>query len=245
MIKKLLLTAIPLLSAVIAPGANGTLCLTFDDIYLSSWLQAMPLFAKYNAHATFFISRKIDGKNVEQLKQLQASGHTIGLHGINHRRAVDYMKKHGAEVYTQNEIMPQLEVCRKNNIKIRAFAYPYSQNSAETDRELFKTFDFLRTNCSAVRKSGVLLAQVDGCFVKNVKSKQLFYGFPSSGNFNMQEVKDAMERAAKENSVLVFYAHDITHKMQPKNHITFSQLESLLQHARKLNMRICGMNELQ
>ena len=67
MIKKLLLTAIPLLSAVIAPGANGTLCLTFDDIYLSSWLQAMPLFAKYNAHATFFISRKIDGKNVEQI----------------------------------------------------------------------------------------------------------------------------------------------------------------------------------
>ena len=34
------------------------------------------------------------------------------------RAAVDYMKKHGAEVYTKNEIMPQLEVCRKNNIKI-------------------------------------------------------------------------------------------------------------------------------
>ena len=49
---------------------------------------------------------------------------------------------------------------------------------------------------------------------------------------------------ARENSVLVLYAHDITQQMQPQNHITIDQLTILLEHARKLGMAIRGMNEL-
>ena len=88
------------------------------------------------------------------------------------------------------------------------------------------------------------MAKSDGCFVKNVQARQLFYGYPASGNFKVNEVKEAMERAARENSVLVLYAHDITQQMQPKNHITIDQLTILLEHARKLGMAIRGMNEL-
>ena len=33
---------------------------------------------------------------------------------------------------------------------------------------------------------------------------------PSSGNFNIDEVKAAMRHASEENSVLVLYAHNIT-----------------------------------
>jgi len=230
--------------AVAVDAANGTLCLTFDDIYYSSWLQNLPLFQKYNARATFFISRRITEDVLEQMKKLQDAGHSIGLHSENHTRAVDYMQKFGSVNYILNEIMPQLEICKKNNIRIRAFAYPCSQRDKRTDQELFKTFDFLRTNSSEVKKWETPLAKADGCFVKNVQAKQLFYGYPASGNFKVNEVKEAMKRAARENSVLVLYAHDITQQMQPKNHITIDQLTILLEHARKLGMAIRGMNEL-
>ncbi len=223
---------------------NGTLCLTFDDRYLDNWERAIPLFKQYNARVTFFIYKNIDDEAVASLKKLQDAGHSIGLHGVKHAKAVVYQKKHGKNAYIKNEIMPQLEVCRKNGIKIRAFAYPYSQRSTDTDKELFEVFDYLRTNCSAVKKKDMPLAEADGCFVKKVEKKQLFYGFPASGNFDMNEVKAAMKRAAKEDSILVFYAHNITEKIPKSHHIAFSQLISLLEYAQELGLSVKGMNEL-
>ena len=222
---------------------KGTLCLTFDDLYLNSWKKALPFFAEYQAHVTFFIWGTVDSTVISDLKKLQDAGHSIGLHSINHTRAADYQKEHGKGAYTRDEILSQLDSCRKNNIQIRSFAYPFSQRTEETDQELFKYFDFLRTNCSLVKAAGVPLSKADGCFVKQVGKKQLFYGFPSSGDFNIDEVKAAMKRASEENAVLVFYAHNIVENPQ-RNNITYSQLKQILDYAKTLGMSICGMNEL-
>ncbi|MBQ9772983.1 MAG: polysaccharide deacetylase family protein [Lentisphaeria bacterium] len=225
-------------------ASEGTLCLTFDDRYFENWEKMIPLFKKYDARVTFFVFQQLDDKSIASMKALQSAGHTIGLHGQNHLRASDYLQQHGPMTYLKNEIMPQLEICRKNGIKIRAFAYPFSQRSSETDKELFTVFDFLRTNCTDVKKKEMKLAEADGCFVKKVGRKQLFYGFPASGNFNMEEVKTAIKRAAEDNAVLVFYAHDITENQVPSHHISISQLEELLKYAKSLKISICGLNEL-
>ena len=242
--KQLLSTCI--LSAALAATAapHGKLCLTFDDRFFDSWIKADEVFKKYDAHVTFFVYGEIDQEAVSALKQLQAAGHTIGLHALTHAKMVKYTETHGLTACTKNEIMPQLEVCRKNGIRIRAFAYPYSQRNADTDKELFKTFDFLRTNCSLVKSPDEPLEKADGCFVKEVKKKQLFYGFPASGDFNIDEVKAAMRRAAEENSVLVFYAHNITDVLNKSHHIAYSQLIQILEYAKTLKLPICGMNEL-
>jgi hypothetical protein len=94
-----------------------------------------------------------------------------------------------------------------------------------------------------VKAAGVPLSKADGCFVKQVGKKQLFYGFPSSGDFNIDEVKAAMKRASEENAVLVFYAHNIVENPQ-RNNITHSQLKQILDYAKTLGMSIRGMNEL-
>lgn len=236
----LFLTAAASLSA----ASRGTLCLTFDDRFFSSWLKSDEIFKKYNARVTFFVSGKIDDQAIPVLKKLQQAGHTIGLHALNHAKFLVYTEKHGKGAYTKKQIMPQLEVCQKNNIKIRAFAYPYSQRSVESDAELFKTFDFLRTNCAEVKKSTEPLVKADGCFAKNVRKKQLFHGFPASGHFNMQEIKNAMKRAAEENAVLVFYAHDITRQEKKTHHISQARLIQILEYAQTLKMSVRGMNEL-
>ena len=225
-------------------AAEGTLCLTFDDRYFENWKKAIPLFKKYNATVTFFVYGNIDTQAVETMKILQSAGHTIGLHGINHVRSVDYIQKNGTDEFIKNEIMPQLEICRKNGITIRAFAYPFSQRSSETDQALFPTFDFLRTSWAEIRKKESPLVNTNQCFLKKIAGKQLFYGFPGSGNFNMDEIKAAMKRAAEEKSVLVLYAHDITETIPPSHHIATSQLTELLEYAKTLKLSVKGFNEL-
>lgn len=225
-------------------GSNGKLCLTFDDIYFESWERAIPFFEKYDARVTFFVYGMPDEKKVISMKNLQNAGHSIGLHAVNHAKAVEYSNTHGKGAYTKNEIMPQLEVCRKNNIRIRAFAYPFSQRTPATDAELFQNFDFLRSSWYNVKNGDMPLVSIDDCFVKKVEKKQLFYGFPASGNFNLDEIKAAMKRAADENSVLVFYAHDITDTIPPSHHVAYSQLEKILDYAKTLGMSVCGMNDL-
>jgi len=36
------------------------LILSFDDRNFDDWIDAMPIFEKYGAHATFFVSGEID-----------------------------------------------------------------------------------------------------------------------------------------------------------------------------------------
>lgn len=242
--KKFLFVLLALFAIQLFAAPRGTLCLTFDDQFFANWIKADALFKKYDAHVTFFVHGELNEKCIEAMKTLQNAGHTVGLHGRRHTRAVDYLKKHGAAAYTANEIMTQLKVCRQHGIKIRAFAYPFSQNSAETDQELFKNFDFLRTSTIRISQKGTPLAEIDGFFVKNPGKKQLFYGFPASGRFNMDEVKAALKRAAEENAVVVFYAHNITPNIRKSHHIATSQLTQVLEYAKSLGMAIRGLNEL-
>ena len=242
--KKFLFALAAFLTIPVFAAPRGTLCLTFDDQFFANWIKADAIFKQYDAHVTFFVHGNLNEKCIESMKILQNAGHAIGLHGFRHTRAVDYLKKHGAAAYTANEIMKQLEVCRKNGISIRAFAYPFSQNSAETDQELFKNFDFLRTGIAAIRKKDTPLAGLDGFFVKNPGKKQLFYGFPACGRFNMDEIKAALKRAADENAVIVFYAHNITPNIRKSHHIATSQLTQILKFAKSLGMAIRGLNEL-
>lgn len=57
-------------------GGRGALLLTFDDPNYDRWVEAMPLFAKYGAHATFFPSGHLDDRALGQLAKLKAAGHT-------------------------------------------------------------------------------------------------------------------------------------------------------------------------
>ena len=224
--------------------ADGVLCLTFDDKHFVNWCQSLELLEKYNAHVTFFVNGKIDDNAVKAMKKLQDAGHSIGLHSQNHAKAVETCRKLGEADYLQQEIFPQLDICNANGIKIRSFAYPSSQRNEQTDKILFRQFDFLRGNCGKFLRSDGILTDADEFFTKNVKIKQFFPGYSLSGDFDMKMIREVMDRAAKENAVIVFYAHNITPEIAKSHHISVGQLEEVLKHAVKLQMQIKGLNEL-
>lgn len=219
--------------------SHGRLCLTFDDRNFANWLKVLPLWKKYDAHATFFVSGAMDDVAVNAMKLLQEDGHSVGLHALHHAK---YPDKPGS--YIEEEILPQLEVCRRSGINIRSFAYPYSQRNEESDRKLFEIFDFLRGGAWQVADKADTAAENDRLFVLQTSPKQLFFGIAASGNFDFHEISKCFYRAAEQNETIVFYAHDITAKIAPSHHISVGQLEVLLKLARALDMDICGMNEL-
>ena len=94
-------------------GGRGVLLLTFDDPNYDRWVEAMPLFAKYGAHATFFPSGHLDDRALGQLAKLKAAGHTVGIHAEHHKDAPPGFKKLGGDLYVKQEVEPQIAAYAK------------------------------------------------------------------------------------------------------------------------------------
>ena len=107
-----------------AARPRGAVCFTFDDYHGENWLKAVPLFRKYEAHATFFIVGEITQEKADVMKKLQEAGHTAGLHSLHHCDAVPFIHERSEEEYFRTEIKPQLDSCARYGLSIRSFAYP-------------------------------------------------------------------------------------------------------------------------
>lgn len=223
-----------------ASQPRGAVCFTFDDYHGENWLKADPLFKKYGAHVTFFVASEITPEKAEVMKKLQAAGHTIGIHSLHHRRAIPFIHEHSEAEYIAEEILPQLDACRKYGLEIHSFAYPYSQRDDDSDRMLFRYFDHLRSGRGSAEKTMYYP-------LKNLPGKCCFVGTGIGRRYKseLSVMKAELTRAAETNSVLVYYSHNIG----PADKIggidmRTDWLEELLAHAQKLNLRIVGFDEL-
>jgi peptidoglycan/xylan/chitin deacetylase (PgdA/CDA1 family) len=129
----------------------GSLALSFDDHDLVGWTALRPVFERYAARVTFFVSGFLDLDDEEraQLHQLAADGHDIQYHSTHHEHAAEYSAAHGVEAYLADDILPALEAMRADGFDPDVFAYPFGGRSAETDRALEPYFANLR----AIRSS--------------------------------------------------------------------------------------------
>ena len=217
---------------------HGAVCFTFDDYHGENWLKAVPLFQKYDAHASFFIKGEITPEKIEVMKKLQTAGHTVGLHALHHKAAIPYIYEKSAKQYIDEEIMPQLNVCEQNGLKIRSFAYPYNRRDEETDRMLFAFFDHLRAGPGS---SGQPLLYP----ARTLPDKSYLGGTGIGTRYksDLNSLKHLLTQAAETDSILVFYSHDIYPKAE-HIHMPVEWLEELLAHARKSGMKIIGFDEL-
>ena len=126
--------------ASLAQGSTGKLFLCFDDRNFNGWESSIPLFTKYKAHATFFISGPIDDRAITCMRRLKDAGHSLGLHGLKHRRAPEALRELGPERYLSEEVLPQIAAARNAGFNIRNWAYPYSTRTAATDTALMRHF---------------------------------------------------------------------------------------------------------
>jgi peptidoglycan/xylan/chitin deacetylase (PgdA/CDA1 family) len=126
-----------------APGV----ALSFDDHSVGAWLAARPLFDKYGARITFFVSRYAALTDAERagLAELAGDGHDIEAHSVRHLRAPDYVENHGLAAYLRDEVDPSIEVMRNDGYEVHAYAYPFGARTDEIDRAIARRVPVLRS----------------------------------------------------------------------------------------------------
>lgn len=217
---------------------QGAVCFTFDDYSGINWIKADAIFKKYDAHATFLIVRNITADKAKVMKKLQAAGHSVGLHTVKHRNANPLPRGWNMEQYIADQVLPQLEECKKYGIKVRSFAYPNNRRTEKTDQALFKYFDYLRAGWGKSKQPIYTpLAKLPDKMVLAGGGIGEYY------KSDISKLKKLLDEAHKRDALIVFFSHDITPKAK-HIHMPSELLEELLKYARKLNMNIVGAEEL-
>ena len=234
----------------------GALLLTFDDRNFDGWLASIPLFEKYDAHATFFVSGQIDNAVVRAMKTLAAKGHSIGLHGLHHANADEEVAAKGAYVYWDEEIWPALDTCNKCYVKVAGFAYPNCRRSDESDALFFKQgFQHIR-GCLGLtpydpkgkRQAGrTPLANDDRAFfpatelATRKRLDTLLMG--EAYHTDIDDILACVRRAAARREVLVLTSHDITDDAKTI-HMKTAWLDRILATAKECGLATLGFGEL-
>ncbi len=117
-------------------GRGPGIALSIDDAAVDLWTAAAPLFARYDAKATFFVTRyySLNDDRRAQLRALAAVGHDLQAHSTDHRRGPEYVEDHGLAAYLADEVVPSIERMRADGYDISAFAYPFGARTREIDR---------------------------------------------------------------------------------------------------------------
>lgn len=236
---------------------SGLLVLSFDDRYFNDWVNALPTFEKYDAHATFFVKGPINDDAVRAMKRLSEAGHSVGLHGLHHANADEALAVKGVDRYYKEEIEPQREACRVANIPIKSFAYPNCRRSDETD-ELFrkKGFAHVRGGHKGVtpfdpkgeKQEGLKpVHAVDRAFIPPEKAKGQFrLDTVIAGEAYHTDIEDILKcvrRCAERNEAFVLTSHGISPDAKGISMKT-EWLERILAMAKECGVPCVGFDEL-
>lgn len=233
---------------------HGALLLTFDDPNYDRWVEAMPLFAKYGAHATFFPSGHLNEHALEQLAKLKAAGHTVGIHAEHHRDAPPGFKKIGGDAYVRQELEPQIAAYAKIGHRPLSMAYPNNARTPETDAFIAERIGIRRFRAGHVVKYDPKhlypkpdLVNTDEVFFPADELPQhrvlKGIGIGESYRTDIDEIVACVRRAAERNEALVTYSHDIRPDAKTINMKT-EWLERILATAHACGMKIIAFDEI-
>ena len=222
---------------------QGAVVFSFDDQYIDEWYNQRDLFNQYNIKATFFISRphQLKSDQIEKLKQLQADGHEIGCHGLNHLNAVVY--KDSVNVLIEKEIKPAIESLSEFGFDARSFAYPYGSSLPNIDSVLLGYFDYLRKATYNIKDTSInyyddIYAKKDDYKVVNAM------GIDTNFKITPENLELGLQRAIRNNEVLILYSHKIDSSLNDYT-IKPEYLEEIFKRCKKLNIKSIRMNDLE
>ncbi len=238
-------------------GARGVLLLAFDDKNFAGWEAARPVFAKYGAHATFFVSGDFPSEAVRVLKHLSEEGHSIGLHGLHHLNADEAVATRGADRYWAEEVWPQTDRAHKAYVPFESFGYPNNRRNDETDA-LFRKNGFQHVRGGV---KGATPYDPDG--TKQADRKPLVTNdavfFPAADlpkhfridtiivgeayHTDIDEICACLKRAAERKEVLCITSHNIAPDAKGINMKT-EWLEKILATAVDCGLVLWGFDEL-
>ena len=237
-------------------GSAGILLLAFDDRNFADWERALPLFAKYGAHASFFISGAFDDSAVTTSKKLMAAGHTIGLHGEHHANVPEAIARFGKDGWWSREVAGPKRRADVAYVPIRSFAYPNNRHDDASDAHLLNLFVRLRAGIRGLRPhdpTGEHVAELKPLLsdermffpVKDLPNRRVLGGIILGENYHtdIEEVATCIRRAGERKEVLLFTSHGISPDAKGINMKT-EWLERILAEAQAADVQVLGFDEL-
>jgi peptidoglycan-N-acetylglucosamine deacetylase len=220
------------------------ICVSFDDRTIREWKELSPLFDRYGAKVTFFVTQfdSLDEEEISILEELKAKGHEIGSHGAMHVISEHYIQEHGYRKYLENEIDQSVSSMEKQGLKPTSFAYPYGAKYWFTDYLLLKRFKVVRG--VAVMPTNADIATVDDIYLSRRDNDVSALGFDHGMNLKPDDLKRAFDRACVNNEVVMLYGHSPSSDSSDAYTFDLKFLEEMLRMGQERKLRYYLVSEL-
>ncbi len=167
------------------PVPEKSVVLTFDDGYVDNYVEALPVLKDFGFKATIFvITGAVDKSksymNVEQLKEMEASGMDIQSHTVHHDHLAQLSYEKQLETLKNSKDFLEKTL----NKKIKYFAYPYgeySKDSLKAIRDAGYTMAFATAGRWSDKSDGVLT--LDRVFISGTANLDVFIDRITNPNY--------------------------------------------------------------
>lgn len=235
-------------------GAGG-IAISFDDHFIKEWYELRPLFQKYNAKATFFITcpDSLNAEEVAMLKQLEREGHEIGFHGTVHAKSTELMAAGGPKGYIEAELEPGLRHMTAAGFKPTSYAHPGGNHNDRVDSVLLaRGFTILRDVAISRRKyNGFQLYAWPPRWMNAI-----YYDFDGGQKVDAlmidydevteEEIAEAIQEAKENDTALMVFGHEPLYSAPQNGKYGFnvSFLAVVLREAHHQGLKFYTMSEL-
>jgi peptidoglycan/xylan/chitin deacetylase (PgdA/CDA1 family) len=232
------------------------IAISFDDHFINDWYALRPLFQKYDAKVTFFVTcgDTLTADEITKLKQLQSDGHEIGFHGTVHGKSTETIAAVGPAKYAETELTPGLHYMKLAGFEPQSYAHPGGDHNDQVDSVLLASgFKILRDVAISRRKMfGVQLYALAPRLMNHI-----FYPFDkekivdallidTDAELTVGEMQDAIGKAKETGTALMLFGHQPLHAAPQNGAYGFNVafLEQILKEARRQKLRFYTMAEL-
>jgi peptidoglycan/xylan/chitin deacetylase (PgdA/CDA1 family) len=191
-------------------GKRAALSLTFDDARPSQVDNGLPLFDRYGAKATFYVSPDNVKERIEGWRRAVKNGHEIGNHTMTHPCTGNYAfsKGNALEDYTLDRMAREIDEADRAisdllAVKATSFAYPCCQTFVGRGREV-KSYVPLVAKRFRAGRLGLNEAANDPeiCDLSQLLAQ-------GSDGATFDELKALVDGAAAEGRWLILVGHEI------------------------------------
>jgi len=216
--------------------------ISFDDHYVEDWLWADSILQKYNWKASFNLSNfdKFDTIRYSKLRFLQSEGHEMACHGLNHLDAIETIQDSGIQYYLDVEILPMIDIMKKEFGGVNTFVYPYGSRNKETD-------EVLLNYVKIVRGTTWFKETLDGesCYFENGSYEVDALGIDANyEHMNNENISKKLDYARDNKRILILYAHVPCDSVTRKYQVHINTLEYISNYVNENNMRFYTFSDL-
>jgi len=235
---------------------QGGIAISFDDHFINEWYALRPLFQKYHAKVTFFITcgDSLTRDEIVKLKQLQKDGHEIGFHGTVHGKSTELITAFGPEKYADIELNKGIKYMSNAGFDPTSYAHPGGNHNDQVDSVLFANgFKILRD----VAISRRILYGFPVYTLAPKFMNWIFYPFDKTQNVDAllidqdsgltgEEMEAAIQKAKETHAALMIFGHKPLYAKPVNGEYGFnvSFLETILKEANRQNLKYYTMTEL-